>query len=84
MPMFFLDKRAQVICNELKKESIRQKQLIESWEMAEGDFVTPEQAAREGAFFPFDSRKDHWYGPDRHCWFRTGMTSWNVFPTEPP
>ncbi len=83
MPMFFLDKRAQVICNELKKESIRQKQLIESWEMAEGDFVTPEQAAREGAFFPFDSRKDHWYGPDRHCWFRTGMTVPEAFDGKP-
>ena len=33
MPMFFLDKRAQVICDELKKESIRQKVLIENWEV---------------------------------------------------
>ena len=26
MPMFFLDKRAQVICDELKKESVRQRE----------------------------------------------------------
>ena len=36
MPMFFLDKRAQVICDELKKESVRQKVLIENWEVKEG------------------------------------------------
>ena len=44
MPMFFLDKRAQVICNELKKESVHQKVALSSWEMKKGNFVTPADA----------------------------------------
>lgn len=75
MPMFFLDKRAQVICNELKKEAVRQRQLIEKWEIKEGNFIRPEDAAAaEAPFEPFNSRTDHWYGPDKHYWFRTEIT----------
>lgn len=75
MPMFFLDKRAQVICNELKKEAVRQRQLIEKWEIKEGNFIRPEDAAAaEAPFESFNSRTDHWYGPDKHYWFRTAIT----------
>ena len=75
MPMFFLDKRAQVICDELKKEAVRQRIEIEKWEYKAGDFVTPKDADGDPApFLPFESGKDHWYGPDRHYWFRTDMT----------
>ena len=75
MPMFFLNKRAQVICDELKKEAVRQRQLIEKWEVKEGNFIRPEDAAAaEAPFEPFDSRMDHWYGPDKHYWFRTAIT----------
>ena len=75
MPMFFLDKRAQVICNELKKESVHQKVALSSWEMKKGNFVTPADAlADPSPFTPFDGRTMHWYGPDEHYWFRADMT----------
>lgn len=75
MPMFFLDKRAQVICDELKKEAVRQRRLIEGWEYKTGNFITPQDAdADSAAYAPFDSARDHWYGPDRHYWFRAYMT----------
>ena len=75
MPMFFLDKRAQVICNELKKESVHQKVALSSWEMKKGNFVTPADAlADPSPFTPFDRRTMHWYGPDEHYWFRADMT----------
>ena len=75
MPMFFLDKRAQVICDELKKEAVRQKRLIEQWEYKIGNFITPGDADQaDGPFLPFDSGRDHWYGPDAHYWFRTEFT----------
>ena len=75
MPMFFLDNRAQVICNELKKEAVHQKVVLSSWEMKKGNFVTPADAlASPAPFTPFDGRTMHWYGPDEHYWFRTDMT----------
>ena len=75
MPMFFLDKRAQVICNELKKEAVHQKVALSSWEMKKGNFVTPADAlADPSPFTPFDGRTMHWYGPDEHYWFRADMT----------
>ena len=75
MPMFFLDKRAQVICNELKKEAVHQKVVLSAWEMKKGNFVTPADAlASPAPFTPFDGRTMHWYGPDEHYWFRTDMT----------
>ena len=75
MPMFFLDKRAQVICDELKKEAVLQRRLIENWEMKIGDFIRPEDAeAAEAPFEPFDCKTMHWYGPDKHYWFRTEIT----------
>ena len=84
MPMFFLDKRAQVICDELKKESVRQKVLIESWEVKEGNFIRPEDAAAaEAPFQPFDARTMHWYGPDKHYWFRTRITVPESFDGRP-
>ena len=84
MPMFFLDKRAQVICDELKKESVRQKVLIENWEVKEGNFIRPEDAAAaEAPFEPFDARTMHWYGPDKHYWFRTQITVPESFDGKP-
>ena len=60
MPMFFLDKRAQVICDELKKEAVLQRRLIENWEMKIGDFIRPEDAeAAEAPFEPFDCKTMH-------------------------
>ena len=67
--MVFLDKRIQVICDELKKLSVRQKIALADWQVKPGLFMTPEEAGDEG-FQPFDSGRDHWYGPDEHYWFR--------------
>lgn len=68
--MPFLDKRAQVICDELSRERVRQRAPITGWRVRHGDFITPEQAhADEAAFAPFDSLTMHWYGPDEHDWF---------------
>ena len=84
MPMFFLDKRAQVICDELKKEAVRQRKLIDSWEYKTGDFITPKDAdADETPYAPFDGAKDHWYGPDRHYWFRAHITVPDSFDGKP-
>ena len=84
MPMFFLDKRAQVICDELKKEAIRQRVLIEKWERKPGDYITPQEAeASPLPFEPFDSSAMHWYGPDKHHWFRTDITVPDSFDGKP-
>ncbi len=78
--MFFLDKRAQVICNELRKEAVRQRERITAWEYKEGNFVTPAQADADPApFQPFDGAAMHWYGPDRHYWFRTRLSVPDTF-----
>ena len=70
MPMFFLDKRAKVICDELKRESVRQRVSIDQLEYKKGNFIRPEDADRdETPYEPFDSRTMHWYGPDQHYWF---------------
>ena len=72
--MFFLDKRAQVICDELKKEAVKQRCPVTGWVCKAGNYVTPAEAdAAEAAFEPFDSRTMHWYGPDKHYWFRTDL-----------
>ncbi len=81
--MDFLDKRVAGICDELKKLKVRQRFPIEKWEYKEGNFITPEDAeasrASDGgntteAWQEFDSRTMHWYGKDRHYWFKTSYT----------
>lgn len=89
--MNYLDKRIQVICNELKKLSIKERFPLTQWQYREGKFLRPEEAeAGTGAggqsgseeaeaggagFQPFDTRTMHWYGKDRHYWFRS---EWEV------
>ena len=73
--MVFLDKRAQAICDELKKLSVRQRRTIDAWFYKKGNFIRPHDAeADETPFLPFDSRIMHWYGPDAHYWFKADMT----------
>ncbi len=70
--MQFLDKRISVICNELKKLQWKQKFSVTGWKYKEGNFVHPQDAeADSGEWKDFDSKTMHWYGPDRHYWFRT-------------
>ena len=73
--MDFLDKRVGVICNELKKKKIKQVFPLTQWEYKEGSFIYPEDALKdEAAWENFDCKTMHWYGKDRHYWFRTTYT----------
>ena len=82
--MVFLDKRAQAICDELKKLSVRQRRTIDAWFYKKGNFIRPHNAeADETPFLPFDSRIMHWYGPDAHYWFKADMTVPDSFDGRP-
>lgn len=70
--MYFLDKRVNVICEELKKLKVKQKFDIEKWEYKEGNYFHPADAEADSApWETFDCRNMHWYGKDRHYWFKT-------------
>lgn len=70
--MDFLDKRVKGICDELKKLKIKQIFSIDEWEYKEGDFVYPEDTdSPDAPWKPFDTRTMHWYGTDKHYWFKT-------------
>ena len=71
--MYFLDKRANVICNELYRLAITDRVNISSWNIAKGNFVYPQDAYSLGKFSSFDSKTMHWYGPDEHYWFYTDV-----------
>ncbi len=73
--MRYLDKRINGICNELEKLAIVQKEALTSWQIKDGNYVYPTDAdASEEPWKNFDSLNMHWYGPDRHYWFRTTLT----------
>lgn len=69
--MYFLDKRVNVICEELKRLKVKQKFTIEDWKYKEGNYIHPEDAEADPAPWEiFDCRNMHWYGKDRHYWFK--------------
>ncbi|NLO85541.1 MAG: alpha-mannosidase [Clostridiales bacterium] len=69
--MEFLDKRILGICNELKKLSVRQKAPIDQWQYKEGNYIHPSDAQNDPTpFTAFDCQTMHWYGPDKHYWFK--------------
>lgn len=74
--MQFLDKRVHVICEELKRLKVKQKFPVKNWKYKEGNYLRPEdaQADTDAAWEEFDSETMHWYGKDRHYWFRTTYT----------
>ena len=73
--MYFIDKRIQVICDNLNKLRIRNVQPITDWQYKKGFFLYPSQAEVEGgAWESFDGNTMHWYGPDEHYWFRGTLT----------
>ncbi|MDE7331924.1 MAG: alpha-mannosidase [Lachnospiraceae bacterium] len=70
--MYFLDKRAKVICEELKKLKVKQKFIIGQWKYKEGNYIHPQDAeAADTVWEDFDCQHMHWYGKDRHYWFKT-------------
>ena len=73
--MIFARERAEVIANKLKKLMVVRRFQLDDWKVKEGFFLRPEEADRaEEDWKTFDSRLMHWYGPDRHYWFRTVFT----------
>lgn len=82
--MIFAKERVQVICNELKKSAVLQKQEISLWKMKEGLFFRPKEAELDPQpWQDFDSHTMHWYGKDRHYWFRTQWTVPESFHHKP-
>ncbi len=70
--MYFLDKRVHVICEELKKLKVKQKFPIDHLKYKEGNYIKPEEAEADSApWQDFYSKNMHWYGKDRHYWFKT-------------
>ena len=73
--MIFVKERIEVIAAQLKKFRIAQSFQLEQWQMKEGFWLRPEEAEADPTpFTDFDSKQMHWYGPDRHYWFRTQFT----------
>lgn len=73
--MVFAKERAQVICDQLKKFRKMQSLPLHDWQMKDGTFFRPGEAdAAPSPWVAFDSETAHWYGPDRHYWFRTAFT----------
>ena len=73
--MYFLDKRVSVICSELKKLKVKQSFPVGHWKYKEGNYIRPADADADPVpWETFDCQTMHWYGPDRHYWFRTEYT----------
>ena len=73
--MWYIDKRIQVICDELNRLITVKTIPFDSISYKEGLFFYPDQADKEGGewkeFYPKTMK---WYGPDRYYWFRTDYT----------
>ncbi len=73
--MRFVKERIKTICKNLKKLITVKALPAEEILVKEGCFNRPEEAdASETEWKKFDSNSDHWYGTDRHYWFRTSVT----------
>ncbi len=82
--MRYIDRRIQVICNELKKLSVVQSVPISDWYQKEGKYNRPQEAeASDRPWKRFDCRTMHWYGPDCHYWFYTEFTVPEQFDGKP-
>jgi alpha-mannosidase len=82
--MYFLDKRIQVICNDLKKLSVKQKNVVKELKYKQGFFLRPEEADKSATPYQnFDSLKMHWYGPDKHYWFTADISIPESFDKKP-
>ncbi len=73
--MRYLDKRVQVICEQLKKISIVKTKSIENIYYKKGKFLYPKEAEKgKEPWETFEPTKMKWYGPDGHYWFKTKFT----------
>ncbi len=80
--MKLLDRRAKKICEELKMLSKKQSIEISKWKYKEGLFLTPDEA-QKGEWLDFDGKNMHWYGKDRHYWFKTIFEVPETFDKKP-
>ena len=68
-------KRVEVICRQLREASQGTPRPLTQWLKKDGLFFRPEEAeAAADPWEAFDSETRHWYGPDKHYWFRTSFT----------
>ncbi len=73
--MRYLDHRVGVICRELKSLSVVSRETIQHLLYKEGTFIFSEDAEKaEQPWEDFDSLTMHWYGKDRHYWFKAEYT----------
>lgn len=73
--MQLLDKRIKGICDDLGKWRKKSVIPITDWQYKSGFYLNPEQADQDsGKWEVFDGNQMHWYGPDRHYWFRRQLT----------
>ncbi len=73
--MAFLDKRINVICDQLRQLRFKQTMALTDMQYKEGNFFRPADADNACApWQAFDCKTMHWYGPDKHYWFRTAFT----------
>lgn len=73
--MRFIDKRVSVICKELKELTCVKKEAIKDIKYKKGLFFTPGEADdSKEPWEKYDTSTMHWYGPDKHYWFRTVYT----------
>ena len=79
--MWFIDKRIQVICDELKRLTIVKASPIENISYKKGRYFYPSEAEKsEVPWEEFCPKTMKWYGPDGHYWFKADYTvpgEWN-------
>lgn len=69
--MEFLDKRIKVICDQLERISIVQKVSLKDFWYKEGNYIYPKDAeTSDKEWIEFYDKTMHWYGPDKHYWFK--------------
>ena len=76
--------RVTVLARQLKRAARVQAEKLLSWQKKTGEYNDPAAAdASEEPWEAFDSQRDHWYGPDRHDWFKTELTVPESFEGRP-
>ena len=73
--MRFIEDRISVICNELKELAFVKKEPVNGVVYKKGLYFYPQEADQSAEpWEEFDSKTMHWYGPDKHYWFRAEYT----------
>ncbi len=75
MSVELVKERVKVLCEQLQKQAMQRVGRITEWQCKPGYYLHPAEAARAAEpYAPFRSETDHWYGPDRHMWFKGAYT----------